>query len=132
MAAAAATGFVWWYLPTMLAIGVSLLIAWIGWVDLRLHALRVHPSSIIALRCEAAGLAYQLKQGAWIKGQPQTGGLVHPWLTVVRFRDASRPHKIRTLVLLPDALTTENFRRLRVHLVWRHAKNKASRVDEMA
>ncbi|MCG2577563.1 hypothetical protein LZ012_11205 [Dechloromonas sp. XY25] len=46
-----------------------------------------------------------------------SGASVHPWLTVVRFRDESG--KRRTVLATADTMNQEDFRRLRMFLRWR-------------
>lgn len=47
----------------------------------------------------------------------QPGAMVHPWLTVVRFRDdLSQRH---TLIATIDSMNPNEFRRLRLFLRWR-------------
>lgn len=44
------------------------------------------------------------------------GGTVHPWLTVIRWKDDKE--KVATLALAGDSMNTDDFRRLRVFLRW--------------
>ena len=109
------------YLPLTAALLVCGVVLWQGWVLMRLHALQSDPDAFTAVRCESDMLSYQLKRGPWISGQILQGGLVTSWLTVVRVRDMadySKRAKTRVLVLLPDRLNAEDYRRLRVYLRW--------------
>ena len=44
------------------------------------------------------------------------GATVHPWLTVLRLADEQRTYRV---VIAPDSIALEEFRRLRVWLRWR-------------
>ena len=55
--------------------------------------------------------------GAWRSGAIADGCFVAPWLTVVRWRPAGA-WVDRTIVVLPDMIGAEDFRRLRVMLRW--------------
>ena len=99
-------------------------IAWTGgfaWIALgRLRAprrLEVDASGMVSLD----GLAGLLRDGAFVA----------PWLTIVRWR----PHGAwwdRTLLVTPDRLSAEDFRRLRVLLRWwRPPRYPASPTEEM-
>lgn len=50
------------------------------------------------------------------------GALIHPWLTIFRVEIQSKPDRVYSVVLLPDSLSAENFRRLRVFLRWHALK----------
>jgi hypothetical protein len=63
------------------------------------------------------GIAVQDALGQWRTGSLREGCFVAPWLTVVRWRpDGARLD--RTLPILPDMLSREDFRRVRVMLRW--------------
>ena len=55
--------------------------------------------------------------GAWRAGAIADGCFVAPWLTIVRWRPAGAWID-RTIVVLPDMVSAEDFRRLRVLLRW--------------
>jgi hypothetical protein len=50
-------------------------------------------------------------------GELRDGSLVAPWLTIIRWRPSGARFD-RTIVILPDMLERESFRRLRVLLRW--------------
>ena len=50
-------------------------------------------------------------------GEVRDGSFVAPWLTVIRWRPAGARYD-RTIVVLPDMLGRDSFRRLRVLLRW--------------
>ena len=69
------------------------------------------------LACRDGAIDVQDAAGAWRTGILRAGSFVAPWLTIVRWR----PHTARfdaTIVLLPDMLPAEDFRRMRVLLRW--------------
>ena len=55
--------------------------------------------------------------GAWRAGTVQAGSFVAPWLTVIRWR-GPRHRFDRSIVIVPDMVAAEDFRRLRVCLRW--------------
>ena len=55
--------------------------------------------------------------GAWRTGVVRAGSFVAPWLTIVRWR-AHGARFDRSIVILPDMLAAEDFRRVRVWLRW--------------
>jgi len=50
-------------------------------------------------------------------GELRDGSLVAPWLTIIRWRPSGARFD-RTILILPDMLERESFRRLRVLLRW--------------
>jgi toxin CptA len=65
----------------------------------------------------AGGIAVQDALGQWRAGSLREGSFVAPWLTVVRWRPAGARFD-RTIPILPDMLSREDFRRVRVMLRW--------------
>lgn len=55
---------------------------------------------------------------AWQTAQVLTRSTVNPWLTVLAYRLEGEHHS-RSITLLPDSLSRDDFRRLRVWLGWR-------------
>jgi len=55
--------------------------------------------------------------GDFVPAQLLPGAAVHPWLTVLRLRNAAG--RVCVLCLTVDSLKKEDFRRLRVFLRWR-------------
>lgn len=53
----------------------------------------------------------------WRRGRLRDGSFVAPWLTIIRWRP-ERANFDRTVVVLPDMLDAESFRRLRILLRW--------------
>lgn len=63
------------------------------------------------------GIEVEAPSGARRAGAVRPGSFVAPWLTVVRWR-AEGGWRDRTILLLPDMVEAEAFRRLRVLLRW--------------
>jgi len=108
------------YLPMAAGVAVCGLVLFYAWATMWLHALQKHATALVGIRCDSDGgtLSYQLKRGQWIVGSVMQGGLISRWLTIVHLQDLSEVGRKRCLVLLPDALSADNFRRLRVYLRW--------------
>ena len=80
-----------------------------------LHALR---RTALALRFDPDGaIEVQDAAGAWRTGVVRDGSFVAPWLTIVRWRPRGARFDA-SIVLLPDMLPAEDFRRVRVWLLW--------------
>jgi hypothetical protein len=62
-------------------------------------------------------IAVQDALGVWRTGSLREGSFVAPWLTVIRWRPAEARFD-RAVPILPDMLSPEDFRRLRVLLRW--------------
>jgi len=62
-------------------------------------------------------IAVQDALGVWRIGGLREGSFVAPWLTVIRWRPAEARFD-RAVPILPDMLSPEDFRRLRVLLRW--------------
>ena len=98
----------------------------------RRDALLVSPLSIIALRLGHSRLDYQFKTGVWQEGHAATPGssFVSGWLSAVAVRTGdSKRH--RYIILLPDSLSRESARRLRVWLRWSAAGNSGGPEDNI-
>lgn len=88
---------------------VAVLLAWLWrYRQPRCPAIRLEASGVISL---AAG------DGDFVPAQLLPGAAVHPWLTVLRLRNAAG--RVCVLCLTVDSLKKEDFRRLRVFLRWR-------------
>ena len=91
-----------------LAVAVLLSLTW-HW---RLRASPHHPHAVRSLRWEADGdCVLQLASGEQLTVRMAARAFVMPWLVILYFH--GRP---RQLVLLPDMLTTQVFRQLRLRL----------------
>jgi toxin CptA len=62
-------------------------------------------------------IAVQDALGCWRTGSLREGSFVAPWLTVIRWRPAGARFD-RAVPILPDMLSPDEFRRLRVMLRW--------------
>ena len=114
-----AEGFVAaWALATAVLVGAlplpleshALGLAWIGYVSLAALR-RVRPG--LRLRIDSGG-AIEVGQAT---GAVRDGSFVAPWLAVVRWRPVGA-WKDRSLLVAPDMLGADEFRRLRVLLRW--------------
>jgi hypothetical protein len=84
----------------------------------------------VALRIEPAGksgepdaIEVRHRSGKTVRGCVVDGSFVAPYLTVVRYRaaDARRFSMDKSVLIFPDSLERELFRRLRVRLKWGRA-----------
>lgn len=81
------------------------------------HSLR--PATLSALRLSAANeLDCADFQGQWQTLDILPGSTVFPWLIVLNLREPEGERQ-QALVLLPDQMPKETFRRLQRHLRWR-------------
>jgi len=93
-----------------LALGGMVLLS-LAWYRHRLIS-RLHPQAVCGLRWEAGrDCVLQLASGEQLQTLLAPRAFVMPWLVILYF--TGRP---RQLLLLPDMLTPESFRRLRVRL----------------
>lgn len=71
-----------------------------------------------ALRLRGSGeIEVRSPGGLWRRGCPRAGSFVAPWLTLLLWR-AEGSRFDRAVLILPDMLGEEDFRRLRVWLRW--------------
>lgn len=78
----------------------------------------LRPASVLGLRCQAdGGLAIRL-DGDWLTVAIAPVTVVLSWLVVLRYRRTAAARE-ETVVILPDGLDRDDFRRLRVWLKWR-------------
>ena len=103
-----------WGLPLngLLKLGLSVLL-FASWFVLRKRLAQTH---IVALRVNIKGeFSVQQRGGEWLVASVLVSSFVMPWLTILQLKIAD---KREYLVLLPDALDADDFRRLRVWLRW--------------
>jgi toxin CptA len=102
-----------WSLAGSLALAAHLV-----WV-LRLHAWRNAAGSVVELElrenCSVSALS---RAGGWMEYQVSRETFVSPLLTVLDVR-AETGHRGRSVLITPDSLDADSFRRLRVWLRWR-------------
>lgn len=65
----------------------------------------------------SGGIDVCTPDGAWAAGSVRAGSFVAPWLTIVIWRPEGA-RLDRAVLVLPDMLPKEDFRRLRVWLRW--------------
>jgi toxin CptA len=105
--------------PLAAAIGGSaiLLVHWA--YSVRRHALLLPPGATVALEFSSAHqLSVKSRAGTWCECEVLGSTYVMPFMTVLNLRrkdDGGFSH----LVLLPDSLHTEDFRKLRAWLRWK-------------
>lgn len=88
----------------------------------RRHALLLTRESITSVRLiDEARCELGFRRGAVVTGSVDRSSVVLPWLVVLRVRVPNR-HRRHGVVLMPDALGRDEFRRLRTRLRW-------SRID---
>lgn len=97
-----------------------LLVLWIGasWLDgYRVVALRVGSRAATQLVLQGSEIDVCDGRGEWHRGVLAHPCFVAPWLTVIRWLPG-RARLARSIIVMPDALEAERFRRLRVLLRW--------------
>ena len=79
----------------------------------------LRPCEILSLKLSVGeGLSCCLDNGARIKATVLPESTVFVWLVVLRLRIDETDSGIRTLILLPDQMSREEFRMLRLWLRW--------------
>jgi len=97
--------------------GAMVLLAHATW-SVRRHALLRASASIIALHVSGEDeCALQALSGERILGQIDGSSFVVTWMIVLRVAVRGR-RRLHSVVLLPDAVRAEDFRRLRTRLRW--------------
>lgn len=115
--ASAALGCAWISVPGVAFLPIALGIA-LAWSSHCADALQFRSSAVRALELDAnGGVRCQSRLGKWQDAAISPGSYVSRWLIVVILADDDR--RRRSLVLLPDAATADELRRLRVWLRWR-------------
>ncbi len=95
-------------------LGMSVLVSYL-WLVGR-HALLRHPGAAVSLLWPRGDhWQVQSRNGAQVSALLSPESFVHPWLTVLLLKPESGG-RARNVVLLPDMLDAEAFRRLRVRL----------------
>jgi len=93
-----------------------------AWHTLRRDGFRTLQHSLIGLRLDAdCRCEFQTRTGAWHEAALLGSSFVAPYLTVLNLKPAGG-RLVKHLVILPDAVNAEDFRRLRVWLKWRCSK----------
>lgn len=115
---------IFWLVPVPLWLAASLMPAFIGsaMYTLRRDGFRTLCHSLISLRLDAdCRCAFQTRSGAWHDAALLGSSFVSPYLTVLNLQPAGG-RWAKHLVILPDAINAEDFRRLRVWLKWRYER----------
>jgi len=93
-----------------------------AWHTLRRDGFRTLQHSLIGLRLDAdCRCEFQTRTGAWHEADLLGSSFVAPYLAVLNLKPAEG-RLVKHLVILPDAVHAEDFRRLRVWLKWRCSK----------
>ena len=103
-------------LPVWPGLIILLLMLFSLWRAIRVHVTLGHPDSVCAVQWrEARSCRLRLATGQDVEACLMPQVFMLPWLVIMHFRsDGGRIHH---LVLLPDMLEPELFRRLRVRLM---------------
>jgi toxin CptA len=105
-------------LPLWLAIALVLSLAAHGVTQVARLALLRGADSVVAVEAgRASGVPFRQRDGAWHEGRLVGSSYVAPGLTVLNLKLAGA-RRLRHVVILPDAVDAEDFRRLRVWLRW--------------
>ena len=115
----AAAGAVW--LVPAPAWGKAMLIITIAWSLIfylaRCAALHA-PDAIVALEIkEQGGISFQMRRGEWLDCELHGSSFISPHLMIVNLRPRGR-RLARYVILVPDNVDAEDFRRLRMWLRW--------------
>lgn len=91
----------------------------------RRHILRNGRHAVTGLKPTRDGLSIETHGDGWLLSDILDSSFVTPWLTVLHLRLPQRRRPVH-IVLLPDMLSTDEFRRLRIWLKWAqpHAHGK--------
>jgi toxin CptA len=93
-------------------------------------ALQRSRSAIIELEAGEGGrISCRTRAGEWREGQVLASSFITPWLTVLNLRAAGTA-RTRRLLIVPDNVEQEAFRRLRVVLRWSRLAPEGSRLPE--
>jgi toxin CptA len=105
-------------LPLWLVIVVAIGLAASALHTVLLHAWLALPTSIVAFEVSSdCAVSIQYRTGDWRETKLMPSSFVAPFLTVLNFRQ-DRALFGRTIVILPDRVAVEPYRKLRVLLRW--------------
>ena len=108
-------------IPAKIALVILLVIGMIH--AIRHHALLARPSSTVFLKIDEGLCQIALKDGSRLRCTVLGSTYVSPWLTALNLKEEGKRF-IRSVVILPDALDSETYRRLRVLLRWNPALHR--------
>lgn len=83
-------------------------------------ALRLGSKAVVKRIAAGETLQFALRDGQWHEGEVLGSTTVTSFLTVINLRVGSQ-RGIRSIVILPDSMAADDYRRLRVWLRWRPA-----------
>lgn len=112
-----------WLPPFPVWAKISLSLVFLGSLGYYLgrDCLRTLPSSVVAVQLRPdCSCAVQTRNGEWLEASLLGSSFVAPYLTILNLRVAGGKFN-PSVVLLPDAVEAEDFRRLRVLLKWKCA-----------
>lgn len=105
-------------LPMPVKIALVLLIGTSWGICLYGPALLRSNDSVIGLELKDDGaVSFQTRSGEWREGRLLGSSFVSPYLTILNLRSEDR-FLARHVVIVPDSVDAEEFRRLRVRLRW--------------
>jgi toxin CptA len=103
--------------PAWAKAALALVILFSLWHHLRRDTLLSEPSSCTALVLEKGAVALTLRDGKSLAGTVSRDSVVTPLLTLLNIK-TGRGLLSRSVIILPDSMDAESFRRLRVWLKW--------------
>jgi toxin CptA len=104
-------------LPATASIILTALVLGWGGYHLSLANLRLQHSCVAFRLEEGAGIVLVLRNGRHVPCEMARDSLVTPWLVILNVKLAEQ-RGARSLVLPPDVMDAQSFRRLRVALKW--------------
>lgn len=109
-------------LPPWVIVAASMVIAASGALYVAKDALRTLPQSIVGMEIRGDGSCI-LETRSWARKEYKllASSFVAPYLTVLNFKPAGECF-VKSVVILPDSIDAEDFRRLRVLLRWKSGK----------
>ena len=117
-------------LPAWAKLVIAMAILASGGISLCRSALQRSRSAIIELEAEEGGrISCRTRDGQWHEAQVLSSSFISPWLTVLNLRVAGAAW-VRHLLILPDNVEQDAFRRLRVLLRWSGPVPEGARLPE--
>jgi toxin CptA len=99
-------------------LGFSAIVAMSAVLSLR----RLLNNEVVALRVNVKGeFSVLVKSGEWLPASIQGSSFVAPYMTILHLRLNGKPRRYY-VVLMPDAVPADDFRKLRVWLKWRDSQ----------
>lgn len=103
---------VWW-----ISLPASTFILLMQYFTMRRKVWLLSRQSVVSFRLEPDGIVLILVSGNEQAGQLATSTFITPYLTILNVRVKPR-RGVRSVVIFPDSIDAEDFRRLRVLLRW--------------